>query len=316
MPKIPTTIRLWLHATCKWSCHRWAVVDSTLQTLRVKPSLAILKKLITSDATVGSYLKMGCGSAIVPTWASRANFNVRVCLLTSRMADSATPLVACSSTGFLAKPTRHTGLPTRLQFSELQLMALHQFAILLGDSQVDTKDTGHVVAYSLFQFSRLWHPGRAICCQQIRRFHCAIKLQVSVMHRSERVNVDQTSDSTCSRVCVASSSMLSASRCNMMFDCSKRNNMWSLKSRSLHQQCLYQQSRFHQACAFRCSRGTRHWPNLHLLRWRLRKRAALNFSHVRHRTFPSEGAKVPRLLSRTHQTKVLGCFASACVDDF
>ena len=39
---------------------------------------------------------MEWGSTIFPTCASRANFRVRVCRYTSRMADSATPFVACS----------------------------------------------------------------------------------------------------------------------------------------------------------------------------------------------------------------------------
>ena len=65
----------------------------------VEPSLPNRKKLIASDATVGVRLEMQCDSTVFPTWASRAKFNVRVCFLTARMADSATPLVACSPIG-------------------------------------------------------------------------------------------------------------------------------------------------------------------------------------------------------------------------
>ena len=42
-------------------------------------------------------------STTFPACASRENFTVRVCLFTSRMADSATPFVACSPTGLSRK---------------------------------------------------------------------------------------------------------------------------------------------------------------------------------------------------------------------
>ena len=73
----------------------------------VKPSLPILQKLIASDAIIGIHVNMESDSTIFPECASRANFNVRVCLFTSHMADSATPLVPCSPSG-LSRKTRST----------------------------------------------------------------------------------------------------------------------------------------------------------------------------------------------------------------
>ena len=59
-------------------------------------------------------LKMECDTSF-PTRTSRANFNVRVCLFTSRMADPATPLGHARQLGIHAKPTRQMGLPTKSQ---------------------------------------------------------------------------------------------------------------------------------------------------------------------------------------------------------
>ena len=50
--------------------------------------------------------------------ASEANFNVRVCLITFIMADSATPVVACSPTSFFHKTNSTSGAANK--FAELR----------------------------------------------------------------------------------------------------------------------------------------------------------------------------------------------------
>ena len=91
VPKIPANVQLWLHPTCHCTCYRWAVVDrfsnSATRFLQaraerhisaVKPSLPILKKLIASNAIIGTNLKTERDSTTFPTCAFSANFNVRV----------------------------------------------------------------------------------------------------------------------------------------------------------------------------------------------------------------------------------------------
>ena len=83
---------------------------------------------------------------------------------------------------------------------------------------------------------------------------------------------------SCSHACVAPGSMLSVSRCNMMFDfqlgrpTSDRNNMGSLHLDCfIINACVNTFDFLKYSCNF--SRGTRHCPKLQLLRWRLRRRA-------------------------------------------
>ena len=75
----------------------------------VKPSLPILKKLITSAAITSIHFMMEWDSTIFPTCASRGNFKVGVCHFTSRKADSATPFAACSPIGLSHKTNSTKG---------------------------------------------------------------------------------------------------------------------------------------------------------------------------------------------------------------
>ena len=101
---------LWLQSACNYSCQvLQARPEHRLSA--VTPSLPILKKLFASDAIVGIHLKTECHSRI-----SRATFHVCVCLFTSLMADSATPVVACFLTGLTRNTNSTNGLPTKLQF--------------------------------------------------------------------------------------------------------------------------------------------------------------------------------------------------------
>ena len=59
-------------------------------------------------------LQDGMGLNDLSSCASRANFRVRVCRFTSRMADSATPLEACSPTGLSRKTNSTNGVASKV----------------------------------------------------------------------------------------------------------------------------------------------------------------------------------------------------------
>ena len=70
-------------------------------------------------------------SSIFPTCASRANFRFRVCRFTSRKADSATPLVACSPIGLLRKTNSTSGEATKTIKLQITIVYGHQRVLLL-----------------------------------------------------------------------------------------------------------------------------------------------------------------------------------------
>ena len=117
----------------------------------VKPPLPILKKLIASAAIVGIHLKTECDATIFPTCASRANFRVRVCRFTSRMADSATPFVACSPT-VLSRKTDPPNDGIKVAVLRATIDGSPSLCnIALRYPSRRNKDTNHDVAYSCLQ---------------------------------------------------------------------------------------------------------------------------------------------------------------------
>ena len=95
----------------------------------VKPSLPILKKLITSDAIIGIHLKMQWDSTTFPACASSAHSSVR--------------FWHARHLGVHAKPIQQLELPTTSQSRELRSMALHHFAVSLGDIQAKSTQLRH-----------------------------------------------------------------------------------------------------------------------------------------------------------------------------
>ena len=116
----------------------------------VKPCLPIVKKLIATDAIVGVHLKMEWDSTIFTTCGSRANFSVRVCLFTSRTADSANTMVACSLTGLSRKTYSTNGAANKVAVSRATIDGSPSLCnITQRYPSRRNKDTIHDVAYSL-----------------------------------------------------------------------------------------------------------------------------------------------------------------------
>ena len=127
----------------------------------------------------GSTSNWNGGSTIFSTWASRANFRVRVCRFTSRTADSVTPLVACSPTGRSRKTNPTNGDVNKLAV----LRATIDGSPTLGNIALRylcrrNKDINHDVAYSLTTFARrqvaAWIPVFASFATKMNILFCVI----------------------------------------------------------------------------------------------------------------------------------------------
>ena len=238
----------------------------------VKPSLPILKKLIGSTAIVGIRFKMEWYSTICLKYASRANFRVRVCRFTSRMADSTTPQIE---------------MPTKSQSWDLRSMASYHFATSLCDTQIDATKTPTTTWYThplllledklphKFQFSHLSQTKWAICfvsfcrrrhllCHQASNYQIQSPQWVLVLS-TKLPSLVSSNDPTCSHVRITPNSMLDMSRCNMVFDfklcrsTSDHNNIGSVNlNRLITNACIHN-------LAF-----NKH--DLHLNFWRLNKK--------------------------------------------
>ena len=126
-PRYCPHIQLWLHSTCNCSWYRKTVIDgfskfcnellpSTSRTSHLSRQ-AISPNPEETDRICCHRrypLQNGMGLNDLSSCASRANFRVRVCRFTSRMADSATPLEACSPTGLSRKTNSTKGVASKV----------------------------------------------------------------------------------------------------------------------------------------------------------------------------------------------------------
>ena len=117
---------------------------------------------------------MECGSTTFPTCASRANFIVRVCLFTSRMVGSATPLAACSPTGLSrSRKTKSTnGATTNSPHGDLRLMVLYHFVLLKANCTVNS--SFQIVIYCYKRVSSSRPNSNFLCFPAIPRAHACI----------------------------------------------------------------------------------------------------------------------------------------------
>ena len=120
--KVPSNMQLWLHSTCNCSCHNWAAADRfTKLCHEFVPSTSRTWHLsrLTVSANPEETDRTWCHHRYPPQDdmglddLSTGNVRIRVCSFTSRMADSATPSVACSPTGLSRKTNSTNGLPTQ-----------------------------------------------------------------------------------------------------------------------------------------------------------------------------------------------------------